>query len=177
MTQVKESIAFRLRSRSVPSPGLIAREDSVRPAQSSSQPTATTGTQAVPILAREDSARRVPPSPLGPISPILINSDDDEEVYDEEDSYNSDATIPYVDSEEDDYPYHDDEEPRAKVARLSDGTVVMPNLLEGVAIPAGPARTGEECPVCLDPPVHPVTLPCGHRFCFLCAKVDLSPVW
>ena len=96
----------------------------MRPAQSSSQPTATAGTQAVPTLAREDSARRVPPSTLGPISPILINSDDDEEVYDEEDSYNSDATIPYVDSEEDDYPYHGDEEPRAKVARLSDGTVV-----------------------------------------------------
>jgi len=53
---------------------------------------------------------------------------------------------------------------------LSDGTAVMPNLLEGVNIPAGPARTGEECSVCLDLPVHPVTLPCGHVFCFLCVK-------
>ena len=25
--------------------------------------------------------------------------------------------------------------------------------------------------VCLDPPVHPVSLPCGHIFCYLCAKV------
>lgn len=60
--------------------------------------------------------------------------------------------------------------PPPKAPRLSDGTVVMPNLLEGVNIPEGPARTGEECSVCLDPPVHPVTLPCSHVFCFLCAK-------
>lgn len=26
------------------------------------------------------------------------------------------------------------------------------------------------CSVCLDPPVHPVDLPCGHTFCYLCAK-------
>ena len=175
MTQVKESIAYRLRSRSEPIPSLIPREDSERPsAESSSQP-ATTGTQTEPSLVREDSASTV----------ILVSSDDDEDVL--EDSYNSDATLPYIDSEddedypysdeyddEDDYPYYGDEEPRAKVARLSDGTAVMPNLLEGVAIPEGPARTGEECSVCLDPPVHPVTLPCGHVFCFLCAKVGLG---
>merc|ERR1712032_1454397 len=29
---------------------------------------------------------------------------------------------------------------------------------------------GDECSVCLDPPVHPVSLPCGHIFCYLCAK-------
>ena len=28
--------------------------------------------------------------------------------------------------------------------------------------------------VCLDPPVHPVSLPCGHIFCYLCAKVHLT---
>ena len=52
----------------------------------------------------------------------------------------------------------------------------MPDLLAGVRIPEaeGGARTGEECPVCLDPPLHPVTLPCGHIFCFLCAKASLN---
>ena len=175
MTQVKESIAYRLRSRSEPIPSLIPREDSERPAAESSSQPATTGPQTEPSLVREDSASTV----------ILISSDDDEDVL--EDSRNSDGNLSpfYIDSEdeldedypysdEDDYPYYGDEEPRAKVARLSDGTAVMPNLLEGVAIPEGPARTGEECSVCLDPPVHPVTLPCGHVFCFLCAKVDLS---
>jgi len=46
----------------------------------------------------------------------------------------------------------------------------LPNLLEGVEIPEGPPRTYDECSVCLDPPVHPITLPCSHIFCFLCAK-------
>ena len=52
----------------------------------------------------------------------------------------------------------------------------MPDLLAGVRIPEaeGGARTGEECPVCLDPPLHPVSLPCGHIFCFLCAKASLN---
>jgi len=31
-------------------------------------------------------------------------------------------------------------------------------------------RTGDECSVCLDPPVHPVQLACQHTFCYLCAK-------
>jgi len=47
---------------------------------------------------------------------------------------------------------------------------LLPNLLEGVTIPTGPPRTYDECSVCLDPPVHPVTLPCTHIFCYLCAK-------
>jgi len=46
----------------------------------------------------------------------------------------------------------------------------LPNLLEGVTIPTGPPRTFDECSVCLDLPVHPVTLPCNHIFCYLCAK-------
>ena len=28
----------------------------------------------------------------------------------------------------------------------------------------------DECPVCLDPPVHGIQLECKHTFCFLCAK-------
>ena len=27
-----------------------------------------------------------------------------------------------------------------------------------------------DCPVCIQPCVHPVKLPCGHIFCFLCMK-------
>jgi len=46
----------------------------------------------------------------------------------------------------------------------------LPNLLEGVNIPPGPPRTYDECAVCLDQPLHPVTLPCSHIFCYLCAK-------
>merc|ERR1719192_2176055 len=46
----------------------------------------------------------------------------------------------------------------------------LPNMLEGVKIPEGEERTGDECSICLDPPVHPVSLPCGHIFCYLCAK-------
>jgi len=49
-------------------------------------------------------------------------------------------------------------------------TPVLPNMLEGVTIPEGPPRTYDECCVCLDPPVHPVTLPCSHIYCYLCAK-------
>merc|ERR1719322_668853 len=26
------------------------------------------------------------------------------------------------------------------------------------------------CPICLDPPLHPVELECSHKFCFTCAK-------
>jgi len=58
----------------------------------------------------------------------------------------------------------EDESSPAKAPR------VLPNLLKGVNIPDGPERTGEECSVCLDPPVHPVSLPCNHIFCYLCAK-------
>ena len=29
---------------------------------------------------------------------------------------------------------------------------------------------GEVCPVCFDKPLHPLTLECGHVYCFLCAK-------
>ena len=174
MHQDKESIAFRLRSRSEP----VFSETAVRPepteSSSNSQPITTLDKSESDLsstLAIQDSESTV----------IVIS---DEEL---DNSYDSNATVP-IDSDDEDYDgyghrydevedyYHHpgDAEPRAKVARLSDGTPVMPNLLEGVAIPEGPARTGEECSVCLDPPVHPVTLPCGHVFCFLCAKVGLS---
>ena len=28
----------------------------------------------------------------------------------------------------------------------------------------------DPCPVCFENPLHPVTLPCGHTYCFLCGK-------
>merc|ERR1712062_385326 len=28
----------------------------------------------------------------------------------------------------------------------------------------------DSCPICYDKPLHPVTLPCGHVYCFLCGK-------
>jgi len=67
----------------------------------------------------------------------------------------------------------DPSSPPPKAARISPPpppVPVLPNLLAGVAIPPGPPRTYDECAVCLDQPVHPVTLPCSHIFCYLCAK-------
>ena len=31
-------------------------------------------------------------------------------------------------------------------------------------------ETEDSCPICYDKPLHPVTLPCGHVYCFLCGK-------
>jgi len=65
----------------------------------------------------------------------------------------------------------EEEEPAAQPAPVgAPRPRALPDLLAGVEIPEGPERTGEECSVCLDPPVHPVSLPCSHVFCFLCAK-------
>lgn len=91
-----------------------------------------------------------------------INSDGDDH-YDSYDSYDDE------DDDEESLPSQDTKRPR--LSTDSQGNPVMPDLLAGVTIPAGPARTGDECSVCLEPPLHPVTLPCGHVFCFLCAKV------
>jgi len=88
-----------------------------------------------------------------------INSDGDD-YYD---SYDDDD-----DDDEESLPSQDPKRPR--LATDSQGHPVMPDLLAGVTIPPGPARSGDECSVCLEPPLHPVTLPCGHMFCFLCAK-------
>ena len=33
-----------------------------------------------------------------------------------------------------------------------------------------PEEEEEVCPVCFDKPLHPLTLQCGHIYCFLCAK-------
>ena len=33
-----------------------------------------------------------------------------------------------------------------------------------------PDEDEEVCPVCFDKPLHPLTLQCGHIYCFLCAK-------
>jgi len=61
--------------------------------------------------------------------------------------------------------------PPRKMVRVSPlQQPTLPNLLEGVVIPPGPPRTYDECAVCLDQPLHPVTLPCSHIFCYLCAK-------
>ena len=116
-----------------------------------------------------------PPSLQPPLSASTPNRDDSFESF-PPDSDSSSTLILDSPYESDDFDWDEDDEdlggpPPPKAPRLSDGTVVMPDLLAGVNIPAGPARTGEECSVCLDPPVHPVTLPCGHVFCYLCAKV------
>ena len=94
-------------------------------------------------------------------SPPIVISDEEDEHEEEEDE---DASLPSQDPK------------RPRLARDSQGAPVMPDLLAGVRIPEaeGGARTGDECPVCLDPPLHPVTLPCGHIFCFLCAKASLN---
>ena len=93
-------------------------------------------------------------------SPPIVISDEEDEHEDEDE----DASLPSQDPK------------RPRLARDSQGAPVMPDLLAGVRIPEaeGGARTGDECPVCLDPPLHPVTLPCGHIFCFLCAKASLN---
>ena len=93
-------------------------------------------------------------------SPPIVISDEEDEYEDDDDN----ASLPSQDPK------------RPRLARDSQGAPVMPDLLAGVRIPEaeGGARTGDECPVCLDPPLHPVTLPCGHIFCFLCAKVSLN---
>ena len=95
--------------------------------------------------------------------PDLTDGDDNYDSYDDSD-----------DDDEESLPSQDPKRPRLDTD--SQGRPVMPDLLAGVAIPEGPARTGDECSVCLDPPLHPVTLPCGHVFCYLCAKVRHLPV-
>merc|ERR1719232_424174 len=83
----------------------------------------------------------------------------DDEVWDVDD---------LSDDENDELPSQDPKRPRLDTD--SQGNPIMPNLLTGVKIPDGPGRSGDECSVCLDPPLHPVTLPCGHVNCFTCAK-------
>ncbi|XP_054286397.1 E3 ubiquitin-protein ligase RNF146-A-like isoform X1 [Macrosteles quadrilineatus] len=48
----------------------------------------------------------------------------------------------------------------------------QPSLKSGV-LPKNSVDNPEltpECPVCLQPCIHPARLPCGHIFCFLCLK-------
>ena len=44
-------------------------------------------------------------------------------------------------------------------------------LTKSLVVPTPAASTTSDvCAVCLDDPLHPVTLPCTHIFCFLCCK-------
>lgn len=100
---------------------------------------------------------QVPP-PLGPVH--IISSDSEGDADDQ-----PSAKAPRLQTEK---PGSNEKE--GLPAATSTPGRKMPNMLEGVKIPEGVERTGDECSVCLDPPVHPVSLPCGHIFCYLCAK-------
>jgi len=40
----------------------------------------------------------------------------------------------------------------------------------------GSRMSDQSCPICLEDLLLPLTLPCGHKFCYLCIKgVALSP--
>ena len=107
-------------------------------------------------LSSSQLSRHTSTSSIIDLTDINSDGDDHYDSYDDED-------------DEESLPSQDPKRPR--LSTDSQGNPVMPDLLAGVTIPAGPTRTGDECSVCLEPPLHPVTLPCGHVFCFLCAKV------
>jgi len=102
---------------------------------------------------------QLPPPPL--MGPVLVISSDSEG----DDDGQPPAKVPRLQTEK----KGSDEKEGLPAATSTPGRK-MPNMLEGVKIPEGVERTGDECSVCLDPPVHPVSLPCGHIFCYLCAK-------
>jgi len=102
---------------------------------------------------------QVPPPLRGPVLVISSDSEGDD------DDGQPPAKAPRLQSEK-----KGSNEKEGLPAATSTPGRKMPNLLEGVNIPEGVERTGDECSVCLDPPVHPVSLPCGHIFCYLCAK-------
>ena len=133
-------------------PVIVSRSDSWNSNQSNSQQLITSP------LSSSQLSRHTSTSSIIDLTDINSDGDDHYDSYDDED-----------DDEEESLPSQDPKRPR--LSRDSQGDPVMPDLLAGVTIPPGPARTGDECSVCLEPPLHPVTLPCGHVFCFLCAKV------
>jgi len=103
--------------------------------------------------------------PLPPMGPVLVISSDSEED-DDDDQPPLPAKVPRLHTDK----KGSNEKEGVLPAATSTPGRKMPNMLEGVKIPEGVERTGDECSVCLDPPVHPVSLPCGHIFCYLCAK-------
>lgn len=61
----------------------------------------------------------------------------------------------------------------AKMAGLPDvGSVKNhdPNGSDPTSGSENTSQDGLECPICMEPCVHPVELPCRHIFCFLCIK-------
>jgi len=127
----------------------------------------------IPISDTPQPSTSTQPKVIPVIPPPIIIPDDDATSTSSilSQPVNHAAAAPIIISDEDD---SDAELTSSKRIRLSKEVEkknpILPNLLEGVKIPEGPPRTYDECSVCLDPPVHPVTLPCSHIFCFLCAK-------
>ena len=138
-------------SSSQPVSVIVSRSDSRNSNQSNSQQLITSP------LSSSQLSRHTSTSSIIDLTDINSDGDDHYDSYDDEDD------------DEESLPSQDPKRPR--LSTDSQGNLVMPDLLAGVTIPSGPARTGDECSVCLEPPLHPVTLPCGHVFCFLCAKV------
>ena len=44
------------------------------------------------------------------------------------------------------------------------------NIENSESIESKSNEQDDPCPVCFEQPLHPVKLPCGHTYCFLCAK-------
>jgi len=51
-----------------------------------------------------------------------------------------------------------------------EGSSVSPQVALQTTTAAVPACEDDSCAVCLDEPVHPLVLGCGHRYCYLCAE-------
>jgi len=51
-----------------------------------------------------------------------------------------------------------------------DGSSISQQVALQTTTAAVPAYKNDSCAVCLDNPVHPLVLGCGHRYCYLCAK-------
>ena len=59
-----------------------------------------------------------------------------------------------------------DDKAEDAAAAVSDG----PARVEDGSLAAEEEEEEDVCPICLDPPLHPVELECSHKFCFTCAK-------
>ncbi|XP_071837939.1 E3 ubiquitin-protein ligase rnf146-like isoform X2 [Apostichopus japonicus] len=58
--------------------------------------------------------------------------------------------------------------PRQKIREGRKSEAASSSVREPPPLP--PPVVHPECPVCLQPCIHPVKVPCGHVFCFLCVK-------